>query len=138
MQRIIPYLIYDDAPAAIEFLCKAFAFEEQNRWAMPDGRIGHAQLSYGDNVIWLASAFEELGYMSPRSLPASPFQVYCYVEDVDAHFVRAKAAGTTIIDGPADQFYGDRRYRATDLEGHRWIFATRMRDLPSEETQPPP
>jgi uncharacterized glyoxalase superfamily protein PhnB len=59
-------------------------------------------------------------------------QVYVYVDDVDAHFARAKAAGASILEEPTDQFYGDRRYIARDLEGHEWTFATHVRDV-----QPP-
>src|SRR6266850_1351361 len=89
MQRIIPYLSYADAPAAIAFLCKAFGFEERFRYPMPDGRIGHAELGYQDNVVMLASAYEGFGE-SPLRLPAVHAQVYCFVDDVDSHFARAR------------------------------------------------
>ena len=82
MQRIIPYLSYADAPAAIDFLCKAFGFEERFRYPMPDGRVGHAELGYRDNVVMLASAYEGFGE-SPLRLPAVHGQVYCFVEDVE-------------------------------------------------------
>jgi PhnB protein len=135
-QRVIPYLAYEDAPGAIDFLCNAFGFEERMRLPMPDGRIGHAELGLGDNVLMLASAYEEMGLQSPRHLPAVCAQMLCYVDDVDAHHQRAKAAGATIAMEPADQFYGDRLYRAIDPEGHRWLFATHMRDVPPEEWEP--
>jgi uncharacterized glyoxalase superfamily protein PhnB len=134
-QRVAPYLSYADAPAAIEFLCKAFGFEEQFRLPMPDGRLGHAQLRFGENVVMLASAFPEMGFVSPRNLAGVPSQVHCWVDDVDAHYQRARAAGATIVAEPADQPYGDRSYRATDPEGHRWIFATHLRDVPPEEVR---
>ncbi len=136
-QRISPYLAYADAPAAIEFLCKAFGFEESFRLPMPDGRIGHATLLYQENSIMLASVYEEMGQASPRDLPASHCQMHVYVDDVDAHYARAQAAGATIIAEPEDQFYGDRVYRALDPEGHRWIFATHVRDVAPEDMQPP-
>lgn len=136
-QRVIPYLAYEDAPAAIEFLCGAFGFRERTRLAMPDGRIGHAELGLEDNALFLASVFEEMGLASPRHLPAVCAQLLCYVDDVDAHFERAKAAGATIAMEPADQFYGDRLYRAIDPEGHRWMFATHLRDVPPEEWEVP-
>ncbi len=122
--RIVPYLSYSDAPAAIEFLEKAFGFEEAFRFAMPDGSIGHAELAYGKSSVYLASAFEPFGFVSPRELTGVHCQLYCYVDDVDAHYERARAAGATIAAEPADQDHGTRIYRAIDPEGHRWIFAT--------------
>lgn len=123
-QRVIPMLAYSDAPAAIEFLCKAFGFEERHRLEMPDGRIGHAEVGYQDNVVMLASVYEELGMASPKDLPAFHAQIMCYVDDVDAHHAQARAAGATIATLPEDQDYGNRMYRAVDPEGHRWMFAT--------------
>ncbi|MEQ8766527.1 MAG: VOC family protein [Planctomycetota bacterium] len=132
-QRVIPYLAYRDAPAAIAFLCRAFGFEERFRIPMPDGRVGHAELGLGDNVLMLASCYEEFGMGSPQDLPAVNAQILCYVDDVDAHFERARAEGAIVIAEPEDQFYGDRSYRAMDLEGHRWSFATHVRDVSLEE-----
>ena len=68
IQRIVPYLAYADAAAAIEFLCKAFGFEERFRLPMPDGRIGHAELAYGGSVVMLASAYPEMDFISPKKL----------------------------------------------------------------------
>jgi PhnB protein len=126
--RITPYLAYQDAPAALRFLCEAFGFEERFRHPMPDGRIGHAELAYaGQSAVWLASAYPEMGLQSPRQLGAVHSQVHCYVDDVDAHYARSLAAGATVIAAPEDQPHGDRSYRAVDPEGHRWIFASRLR-----------
>ena len=120
MQRVVPYIFYADAVAALEFLVRAFGFTERMRFPMSDGKIGHAELLHHDCAIALASVYEEMGCMSPRDLPGSPGQIQCYVDDVDAHYARAKAEGATIVAEPEDQFYGDRSYRAADLEGHRW------------------
>ncbi len=120
-QRIIPYLIYADAPAAIGFLCEAFGFRERLRCPVDDGRIGHAELSYGGDVVMLASVWDGFGD-SPLKLPTVHGQVYCYVDDVDAHFARAREHGATIASAPRDD-HGTRSYRAVDPEGHRWIFA---------------
>ena len=124
--RIAPMLVYEDAPAAIEFLCKAFGFEERYRLPMPDGRIGHAELSYDGNTVMLASEYPEMGLSSPKKLPALHCQIHVYVDDVDAHFQRARGAGAVVTAEPADQEYGDRNYRAVDPEGTRWIFSTRL------------
>lgn len=134
-QALVPYLSYQDAPAAIGFLCEAFGFEETFRLPMPDGRIGHAELSYQGNVLMIASAYPEMGFESPAKLSAIHTQVQVNVEDVDAHFERARAAGATIAAEPEDQPYGDRVYRAVDPEGHHWIFSTHVRDVSYEEIQ---
>ena len=130
-QRTVPYLGYVDAPKAIDFLCKAFGFEETLRYPMDDGRIGHAELAYdGEVVLMLASTYPEFGLVSPRSLEGVHAQVKCHVDDVDAHYERAKAEGATIASEPK-QAYGERGYRAVDLEGHRWMFST----WPNEESE---
>ena len=132
-QRIFPYLQYDDAPAAIEFLTGTFGFQEVMRFPMPDGRLGHAEIRLGDAVIMLASAFPEVGLVSPRGLAGIHTHLTVYVDDVDAHFTRAKAGGAQIESEPEDQDYGDRAYRCRDPEGHRWTFSTRLRDVPAED-----
>jgi uncharacterized glyoxalase superfamily protein PhnB len=123
-QRIIPYLAYRDAAGAIDFLIRAFGFEERFRYPMDDGRIGHAEVGYDDNVVMLASASEGFG-KSPLDLPANHGQVYCFVDDVDAHYARAREGGATLCSEPGDA-HGVRMYRAMDPEGHRWIFATKL------------
>ncbi len=132
-QRIIPYLTYADAPAAVEFLCSAFGFTAGLQIPMGDGVLGHAELHLEDNVLMLASVFEEMGQASPQNLPALHGQVMVYVDDVDAHCAHAKAAGATITQEPQDEFYGDRDYRALDPEGHLWVFTQHVRDLSPEE-----
>ena len=132
-QRVIPMLVYRDAPAAIEFLCKAFGFEERFRLNMDDGRVGHAELGYRDNVLMLASVYAELGFASPQDTSGIHGSVLCYVDDVDAHYRRAVAAGATVIGEPVDQPYGDRSYRALDTEGGRWVFATHTRDVAPQD-----
>ena len=121
---LTPMLAYDDAPAAIEFLCKAFGFEERFRYPMPDGSIGHAELALGDGAISLATTWKSGGMASPLELPAVHSQLYCSVADVDAHCARARRAGATVVNMPEDQEYSSRSYRAIDCEGHRWVFST--------------
>ena len=136
-QRIIPMLNYADAPAAIDFLVRAFGFRERQVYPMPDGRIGHAELALGDNVVMLASVFPEMDQTTPEQAAKSGggwySQVFCYVADVDAHHAQARAAGARITAEPEDQFYGERHYRAEDPEGHRWIFGQPIRDVPEAE-----
>jgi PhnB protein len=129
-QRIIPYLGYRDCPKALDFLRDAFGFEERFRMPMPDGRIGHAEMVLVDNVIFLASAWEEAGQLSPLDLGGVHTLIHCYVDDVDAHYRIAREKGAIVIAEPEDQFHGARSYRAVDPEGHRWIFATQVREAP--------
>jgi uncharacterized glyoxalase superfamily protein PhnB len=136
-QRVIPYLLYADADAAIEFLCAAFGFEERMRFPLEDGSVGHAELGLEDNVLMLATALESLGAASQRDLPARSAMLLCYVDDVDAHYSRAQSAGAKVLGEPKDQFYGDRSYQADDLEGHRWCFSTHVKDVPLEDMAPP-
>jgi PhnB protein len=125
-QRLVPMLQYDDAPAALAFLCEAFGFEERYRMPMPDGTIGHAEIALGDALVMLATTWKVAGFASPLDLAGLHGQLLCYVDDVDAHYARALRSGATIIAEPRDQEYGSRTYRAVDPEGHRWIFATRL------------
>ena len=134
-QRVIPYLRYRDAPAAIDFLTRAFGFVERMRMPAPDGDLMHAEVALGDNVLMLASACDQMNTKAPMELPAAAHLVMCYVDDVDAHCARARAEGATITAEPTDKFYGDRTYGATDPEGHRWYFATHVRDVSREEME---
>ena len=124
MGRIAPYLLYEDGAAAIDFLTKAFGFEEVMR-ADEGGVVNHAELRLGDDSIMLGSPGED--YKSPRTADHYTALVHVYIDDVDGHFERAKAAGAEIVMEPTDQEYGDRRYDAKDPEGHFWSFATTLR-----------
>ncbi len=134
-QRIVPALSYDDAPAMIEFLCRAFGFVERFRLEMPDGGIGHASLLSDGAELTLASAYPEGGLGGPGSLPHRHASVMVYVDDVDAHHARAAAEGATILQAPEDQFFGDRTYRVADPEGGVWWFHQHLRDVGAEEAQ---
>jgi uncharacterized glyoxalase superfamily protein PhnB len=117
-------LSYADAPAALDFLTRAFGFEEAMRMEGVDGTVGHAELELDGQRLMLASAWRDAGMVPPSELAGIASQIMVQVDDVGAHFQRALAAGATVVDQPADQDYGQRTYRATDPEGHRWIFAS--------------
>src|SRR5262245_5853907 len=126
--RVIPMLSYADAPRAIVFLCAAFGFHEDYRMDMPDGTVGHAELSHEGHTVMLASEWTPAGLVSPTRLSGVHAQLHCSVDDVDAHYRRARAAGAIVLGEPEDQPYGVRSYRAVDPEGHRWIFAGPLRE----------
>ncbi len=134
MPTVVPMIAYEDGVAALEWLSRAFGLKEQARWTDPDGRLSHGELAIGGGVIMLASPTPD--YESPlhhrATCPAaaawsrSPYiidGVLVEVDDVDAHYERAKAAGARILSQPEDQSEGFRHYRAEDLEGHRWMFS---------------
>ena len=126
MQRVFPYLAYEDATAAVAWLCRVFGFERVDVQTIPDGRVVHAALSLQGAQVMLASLFDGGGYRSPNGLDALPSHVLIHVDDVEAHFRKAEAAGANILYGPKDQPWGARLYEATDLEGHRWAFLQEM------------
>ena len=128
---ISPYLLYEDATAAVEWLTDAFGLDVRSRLTDANGAVNHAELGLGEATIMLGAPGD--GYQNPAHSGHVHSQVMVYVDDVDAHFARARAAGATILDEPADQFYGDRRYGAADPEGHHWFFATRVREVSEEE-----
>jgi len=119
--RIAPYLLYEDGAAAINFLTTAFGFEEVMRME-ENGVVNHAELKLGDDSVMLG--YPGPDYQSPRRSGHQSALVHVYLDDVDAHFERARAGGAEIVQEPADQEYGDRRYDAKDPEGHIWFFAT--------------
>jgi PhnB protein len=128
-----PYLIVSDAASAIDFYKKAFGATELMRMTQPDGRIGHAEIKIGDSPIMLADEFPEIGARSPQRFGGSPVSILLYVEDVDALFSQAVAAGGKVLRPVKDQFYGDRSGGVTDPFGHVWYIATHKEDVAPEE-----
>jgi len=125
---VIPAMRYRDANAAIEWLCNAFGFERHLVVPGENGTVAHAQLSFGNGMIMLGSAREdEFGQWvkPPRETGGIGTQsAYVIVEDADAHYARAKAAGAEIVMEVEDQDYGGRLYSCLDPEGHLWSFGT--------------
>lgn len=128
--RIFPFLRYEDAPAAFEWLARAFGFEKQMLVPGPDGTIAHAQLRYGGSLIMIGSARDDvMNLKSPTAVGGATQGIYVHVDDVNAHHDRAKAAGAEIIMELEDTEYGSREYMARDLEGHLWSFGTYAPDV---------
>ncbi|MFL5944837.1 MAG: VOC family protein [Gaiellaceae bacterium] len=131
--RVTPYLLYHDCDAAIEFLTKTFGFSERMRMPGRDGTTGHAELELEGGIVMLGNPGDD--FKNPNELGGRTQVTYIYVDDVDAHYDRAQAAGANIERELADQFYGDRTYSAHDPEGHSWSFATHVHDPSPEEMQ---
>lgn len=125
-QVLYPAMRYDDAHAAIAWLCEAFGFERRVVYDAPDGTVAHAELALGGNLMMLGSARDGGDYpaKTPRTLGGITGSVYVYVADPDAHCARARAAGATIEIEPRDTDYGSREYAARDCEGYWWSFGT--------------
>jgi uncharacterized glyoxalase superfamily protein PhnB len=124
---VVPALQYEDAPAAIDFLCRAFGFEKSAVYEGEGGSIEHAQLTLGNGMIMLGSVKEtEYGKLlvRPREAGGVTMSVYVIVEDADAHFARAKAAGAEITHELTTKDYGGRDYSCKDPEGNVWTFGT--------------
>jgi uncharacterized glyoxalase superfamily protein PhnB len=120
---IVPQLPYEDIRAALAFLERAFGFREipTARRVSEHGVIGHTMVEFGDGVIGLGTQGAH-GARSPKSAGIASQYISVYVDDVDAHYQRALAAGAQIASAPRDHSRGVRAYEALDLEGHRWRF----------------
>jgi PhnB protein len=132
---IIPMIAYEDGIKAIEWLCTAFGFTEQTRWLDDAGRLSHGEISLGEGLIMLATPSPD--YQSPKhhrehcaaaaqwsTVPYVIDGVLVYVPDIEAHYNTAVAAGAHIL-SPIETGGPGSRYRAEDLEGHRWMFMQR-------------
>ena len=125
--NIIPGMRYRDAPAAIEWLCNAFGFSRNLVVPGPGDTISHAQLVLGDGMIMLGSVTDdEYGemVMTPQEAGGNTQSAYVVVDEIDAHYRRAMAAGAEIVMEIADQEYGGRLYSAKDPEGYLWNFGS--------------
>ncbi|HMG35541.1 MAG TPA: VOC family protein [Blastocatellia bacterium] len=137
MPRITPHLFYDDVATAIDWLVKAFGFEVRLRMTDNQGAVVHGDLEVADSLVMVGLTSESEVRESPKTLGKISQRLYIFVDDVDAHFERARNAGATIISRPTEQFYGDRVYECMDPEGHRWKFAQHIRDVDSRTLKRP-
>lgn len=129
-----PYLVVRGAADAIAFYQKAFGATELFRIAGPDGaQVMHAELKIGDGVVYLADEFPTMGFHSPLHYGGTAAGVHLYVDDVDAVYDRAVAAGATALMPPMNAFWGDRYGSLTDPFGHRWSLATQVEQQSPEE-----
>jgi PhnB protein len=130
-----PYLYIREAAAALDFYKKAFGAVEMFRMPGPGGRIMHAEIRVGNSMIMLADEFPEMGARSPQTLGGVSSSIMLYVEDVDACFAQAVAAGGKVQRPVKDQFYGDRSGTLEDPYGHVWTIGTHKEDVTSEEME---
>lgn len=131
-RSVIPYLIVDDAAAAIDFYVGVFGGTEVMRMEM-DGRVAHAEIAIGDAHIMLADESPEQGYLSPKTVGGTASGVMVYLPEVDAVFARAIEKGAEEHRAVENQFYGDRSGTFNDPFGHRWTVSTHVEDVSPEE-----
>jgi len=129
-----PHIVVKGAGEAIEFYKKAFGAEELCRMPGPDGTsVMHAELRIGNSIFMVCDEFPDLDVRSPKALGGSPVTLHLYVEDADAVFNQAVAAGARAGMPPQDMFWGDRYGKLIDPYGHEWGIATHLEDVSPEE-----
>jgi uncharacterized glyoxalase superfamily protein PhnB len=132
---IVPRLFYEDVARAIDWLCGAFGFTERLRYG-PEGDPRGAELQYGDGAVTLSKArtgqspdwADRTNFRQPRPGEIT-VTVSVHVEDVDAHFERARKFGAVIVHEPETYQFGERQYSAADYAGHRWGFSQSVADV---------
>jgi len=127
---ILPHVVYQDVAEALAWLCKIFGFTEHYRYGDPAGPISGAQMHLGN--AWIMAHRARPGASSPAQLGYGTQSLTVFVDDVDSHFQRTKAAGAKILEDLHETVYGELQYAAEDLDG-RWLFSRPARDLSPDE-----
>jgi uncharacterized glyoxalase superfamily protein PhnB len=127
---VVPVLVYEDVEGAIDWLCEAFGFTERLRASGPGGRISHAQLAIAEGAVMIG--LQGGPFRAPRPDEVTQY-VIVHVDDVDAHYERARQFGARIVNVPADMPFGERQYTAVDPGGHRWTFSQHVADVAPED-----
>lgn len=127
---------YNDPMAALDWLERAFGFQRVMVITDKDGNLAHSEMRFRDSYLMVGSEWADYT-ASPASVGGKNTQsVHVHLADgLDAHCERARAAGARIVREPEDQFYGDRVYAASDLEGHVWSFGQSIRTVSREEAE---
>ncbi|HEY6446787.1 MAG TPA: VOC family protein [Acidobacteriaceae bacterium] len=121
---VLPHVMYQDLPAAIAWLTRVFGFAEHYHYGEP---MSGAQVHAGRAYLMLKQATK--GESSPAELGYGTQSLTIFVEDVEAHYARAKTGGAKILEEPHETVYGEFQYAAEDLDGHHWLFSRHARDL---------
>lgn len=124
---LLPHIVYQNLSEAITWLTRVFGFTEYYRYG--DGPQG-AQMLAGRAMIQIKQA---RGERSPSQLGYGTQSLTIFLEDVDGHYARAKAAEAKILEEPHETVYGEYQYGVEDLDGHHWLFSRHARDVSPEE-----
>ena len=130
-----PYLYFNGAADAIAFYTKAFGATERLCMLNKDGKVGHAEIEIGDSCVMIADENQAVGAFSTEHYGGAPMSLMIYVEDCDAVYEKALAAGAKSLREPADQFYGDRMAGIADPFGFHWFIGTHIRDVSKEQLE---
>ncbi len=136
MARLTPYIVVRDAARAIAFYERAFGARELFRLTEPRGtRIGHAEMSIGDSLLYVADEWPDFGALSPASVGGTPVTLHLAVDDADGVMQQAEAAGATVLRAIKDEFFGDRTGMVVDPFGHKWQISAKKEDVSPGEMQ---
>lgn len=127
-------LAIDGAADAIEFYKEVLGAEERVRYEH-DGKVGHAELAFGESLVMVSDEYPDMGVLGPKAIGGTPATVSVYVPDAYAAYAAALAAGATALRPVEDQFYGDRSGQFLDPWGHRWNVSTHIADVDREELE---
>lgn len=130
-----PYLRVADAEAAIAYYVEVFGAVEMRRLTEPGGRIGHAELMFGQTTVMLSDEFPEMGIVGPGTIGRTSVSMHLHVDDCDAVLARGEQAGGSIVRPAQDQFYGERSGTLRDPFGHEWNVGHQIEDVSTEEMQ---
>jgi PhnB protein len=130
---ITAHIVVQGAERAAAFYTDAFGAQERSRIPTPDGRLMSVRLRIGDSDLHLADEFPEMGVLAPPSIGGTPVVLALDVEDAEAAFAQALAAGAQVRQPLAEMFWGDRHGQLEDPFGHRWNIAQHVRDVPHDE-----
>ena len=131
--RVSAHLVVPDAGAASDWYVKAFGAHERSRIPLPGGKVMSVELELGDSLVHVGSEFPAYGIVSPATIGGTATVLQIDVDDADALWARAIAAGATERHPIADQFWGERHGQLVDPFGHRWNLAHRLREVPHDE-----
>ena len=126
---VLPHILYRDVAGAIAWLSRTFGFVEHYRYGDPEA-ISGAQMYLGGAYVMLKAA---RGMATPAQSGCGTQSLTIFVESVDAHYARTKAAGAKIVEELQETIYGERQYGVEDLDGHHWLFSQHARDVSPEE-----
>jgi PhnB protein len=130
---ITPHIVVQGAESAVGFYGNAFGAEELSRIPTPDGRLMSVQLRIGDGLLHLADEFPEMGVLAPPSIGGTAVVLALEVEDAEAVFAQAVAAGAEVRQPLQEAFWGDLHGQLEDPFGHRWNISQHLRDVPHDE-----
>ena len=130
---ITPYLSFRDAAKAIDFYKQALGAKELYRLAMPNGKIGHAEIQIADSIVMLADESAEFGNKSAKTMSGSPIGLVHYTDNVESVADKFCRAGGKVVRPIELQFYGDRSGQFEDPEGYKWTLAQHVEDVSPDE-----